>query len=102
MKFPQFLSINNMFNPEVLTKEINFFLIITFNPFSLKIETPIKLVFLVRDPRGVMSSRYRMNWCINSANCTDVEVLCQRMRDDINALIILNKWSESMYRIYFN
>ncbi|XP_054165176.1 carbohydrate sulfotransferase 1-like [Oppia nitens] len=59
-----------------------------------KSKTPVKLVFLVRDPRGVMSSRYRMQWCLNSPNCTDVDVLCQRMRSDISALIQMKKWSK--------
>ena len=71
-----------------------------FKHIFCKIETPIKLVLLVRDPRGVMSSRYRMQWCINSANCTDVEVLCQRMRDDINSIKIFSKWSNGMNRIF--
>lgn len=73
--------------------------------FILKLQTkgeklsPIKLVFLVRDPRGVMSSRVRMQWCINSPNCTDVDVLCDRMRSDISAIKELAKWSPGVFTI---
>ncbi|CAG2165259.1 unnamed protein product [Oppiella nova] len=34
-----------------------------------------------------------MQWCLNSPNCTDVDVLCQRMRTDINAVLQIKKWS---------
>lgn len=42
-----------------------------------------KVIFLVRDPRAVMSSRYRMTWCQNTENCTNSEMMCDRMRMNI-------------------
>ena len=46
----------------------------------------VKVIYLVRDPRAVMNSRYRMAWCQHTANCTNSEVLCQRMRANIEIL----------------
>ena len=46
----------------------------------------IKVIYLVRDPRAVMSSRYRMTWCQNTENCTNSEVMCERMRSNIDTL----------------
>lgn len=41
------------------------------------------MVFLVRDPRAVMNSRYKLAWCYQTENCTDPRILCQRMRENL-------------------
>lgn len=43
-----------------------------------------KLVHLVRDPRGILSSRRLLDWC-RSSNCSDYKTLCQEMREDLDA-----------------
>ena len=47
----------------------------------------LKILFLVRDPRGTYNSRSSTaisNWC-NKDQCADPEVGCQQMMDNINA-----------------
>ena len=42
----------------------------------------IKIVMLVRDPRGVMKSRENIEWCKYPA-CSDVSNLCQDLNNDM-------------------
>ncbi|GFR13384.1 hypothetical protein TNCT_64781 [Trichonephila clavata] len=42
----------------------------------------IKVVHLTRDPRGIVSSRWSLDWC-NGTNCSDSGVLCREMDEDI-------------------
>lgn len=46
----------------------------------------MKIIFLVRDPRAVMSSRYKLSWCLHNENCTDSRVLCDRIQANIESL----------------
>ncbi len=39
----------------------------------------LKIVVLVRDPRGVMNSRSAMEWCKND-QCANVDVICEHLR----------------------
>merc|ERR1712029_615688 len=50
----------------------------------------LKIVFLVRDPRGVMNSRDSMEWCAKSS-CNDPKVLCDNMQDDLLQAIEIKK-----------
>lgn len=42
-----------------------------------------KIIYLMRDPRGVMASRKHLNWCQQDAECGNVENLCSAMLDDM-------------------
>ncbi|CAN8006688.1 unnamed protein product, partial [Ixodes hexagonus] len=43
----------------------------------------VTMVHLVRDPRGIWSSRLRRPGCLQSTGCRSVETLCKEMREDI-------------------
>lgn len=42
---------------------------------------PIKIIYLVRDPRAIYSSRQYLSWCKNRA-CTNIDKLCDEMNQD--------------------
>jgi hypothetical protein len=44
----------------------------------------IKVIVLVRDPRGIMKSRENIEWCKYPA-CSDVSNLCQDLTNDLQA-----------------
>ena len=50
----------------------------------------LKVIFLVRDPRGVMNSRDSMDWCTDEA-CGNVEVMCRDLMNDTEYATELNK-----------
>jgi hypothetical protein len=50
----------------------------------------VKVVVLMRDPRGVMNSRATMDWCANDM-CANPEVVCKHMEQDIAAAYALRK-----------
>ena len=45
----------------------------------------MKVIYLIRDPRAVMNSRYINWWCQNSSHCIEPEKLCKFDLDDFNA-----------------
>ncbi|KZS14703.1 Uncharacterized protein APZ42_020098 [Daphnia magna] len=42
-----------------------------------------KIVYLVRDPRGVMSSRTNLTWCKHDPACNDASRLCSEVQEDL-------------------
>uniref|UniRef100_T1J639 Sulfotransferase domain-containing protein n=1 Tax=Strigamia maritima TaxID=126957 RepID=T1J639_STRMM len=50
----------------------------------------LKIIFLIRDPRGIMSSRMKLDWCRASRSCIDPEILCSSMRQSIASLKVMN------------
>ncbi|XP_068159189.1 carbohydrate sulfotransferase 4 [Drosophila tropicalis] len=42
----------------------------------------IRILLLVRDPRGTMQSRSKRIWCIGNSDCDDPSVLCKDMVSD--------------------
>lgn len=42
----------------------------------------VKVVHLVRDPRGIMNSRKVLDWC-NETSCMDSKELCKEMQNDL-------------------
>lgn len=51
----------------------------------------MRVVFLVRDPRGVMNSRLdTVKWC-NTDDCNDPALLCSDMEDDLTVALQLQK-----------
>ncbi|KZS17531.1 Uncharacterized protein APZ42_016421 [Daphnia magna] len=46
-----------------------------------------KIVHLVRDPRGTMSSRNSLtNWCFNDPSCSDVNRVCAELQEDLELI----------------
>lgn len=43
----------------------------------------VKIVYLVRDPRGVFNSRKNMPWCKKDNACSSIPSICQEMRQDL-------------------
>ena len=42
----------------------------------------LKIIYLVRDPRGTMASRTNLTWC-QEPPCNDVSTLCREMQEDL-------------------
>ena len=51
----------------------------------------LKVIHLIRDPRGVMMSRKIQKWCIKVKNCTDSKTLCEKLEKDLDASKILTQ-----------
>ncbi|XP_057330800.1 carbohydrate sulfotransferase 4-like isoform X2 [Microplitis mediator] len=51
----------------------------------------VRMILIVRDPRGVMQSRRRLDWCHNSTDCSDPQVLCNDMVSDYKVAAELKK-----------
>ena len=51
----------------------------------------LKIVVLVRDPRGVINSRIAMPWCKRSKICGDPAMTCEDLQDDVLAAHELEK-----------
>ena len=51
----------------------------------------LKVIFLVRDPRGVMNSRDSMDWCSDSSACGSVDVMCKDLYSDVRYANELNE-----------
>ncbi|XP_057341552.1 carbohydrate sulfotransferase 4-like [Microplitis mediator] len=51
----------------------------------------VRMILLVRDPRGTMQSRRRLEWCQNSTDCSDPKVLCNDMVSDYKVAAKLKK-----------
>jgi hypothetical protein len=50
----------------------------------------LKLILLVRDPRGIMKSREKRDWCETSNfDCMNVSKLCQDLNDDYKTALAL-------------
>ena len=47
----------------------------------------LRVIHLVRDPRGVLSSRMKLSWC-RSSSCTNTTLVC---KDLLNELQIAKK-----------
>nr|XP_046918080.1 carbohydrate sulfotransferase 1-like [Dermatophagoides farinae] len=52
----------------------------------------LKIIYLVRDPRGIYNSRKSMEWC-NTDQCTNLTNICNDMRQDLNDFDRLKKSS---------
>ena len=45
-----------------------------------------KIVYLARDPRGVMASRANLTWCQLDPACSDVRRLCADVQEDFELI----------------
>lgn len=51
----------------------------------------IKIVLLIRDPRGVLQSRKHREWCPNEPDCSDPSILCSDMVLDYKTAVKFSK-----------
>lgn len=51
----------------------------------------VRVLYLVRDPRGTMSSRFQAKWCMKSSDCGSHVGLCADLIDDYAAALRLNR-----------
>lgn len=54
-------------------------------PLLLDSDLNVKIVLLIRDPRGTVTSRKRERWCYMRKDCGDYTKLCQDMISDFQA-----------------
>ncbi|XP_037039809.1 carbohydrate sulfotransferase 5-like [Bradysia coprophila] len=54
-------------------------------PLLTDSELNVKIVLLIRDPRGIIASRKRDEWCAHSQECLDYKKLCQDLVFDAKA-----------------
>jgi hypothetical protein len=74
-------------------KKAEFFTLFTHttisNPIS-DLTALLQTVYLVRDPRGIYTSRRGMAWCSNSnSTCSSPVTLCSEMREDLKFFELL-------------
>ena len=61
----------------------------------------LKMVVLIRDPRGVMNSRNTMDWCASSP-CKDTHSLCEGMEQDYDdAMTLKQKDPEKIHLVRY-
>ncbi|XP_076313608.1 carbohydrate sulfotransferase 1-like isoform X2 [Tachypleus tridentatus] len=58
----------------------------------------IHVLYLVRDPRGTLSSRQVLDWCKNS-NCSDYRVLCTENEEDLDVFYRLQEENPSKFTL---
>ena len=59
----------------------------------------VKIMLLVRDPRGTVNSRKTRSWCKGYPDCADPARLCKDMEDDFHAFKDLSKRYPSRYKV---
>ncbi|XP_012537540.1 carbohydrate sulfotransferase 5 isoform X1 [Monomorium pharaonis] len=59
----------------------------------------IRLVLLVRDPRGILQSRKHREWCPAKPDCSDPALVCADMVSDFNAAVELSKKYPRSFRV---
>lgn len=62
-----------------------------------------KIVHLIRDPRGIMSSRNSLtNWCFTDPNCIDVNHVCAELQEDLELIRqLINEFPDRHYLVKF-
>lgn len=95
-------NINTCFNPSFLSQSCQMFPIQLVKMVRLRLNLTqlflndermnVKVVFLVRDPRATMSSRYSsVSWCADHPDCASPEVLCSDLQDDLKVATALRQ-----------
>lgn len=85
--------------------QLNFFSIDIVNATNLKIiisfSLGIRLVLLIRDPRGILQSRKHREWCPTKPDCSDPALVCADMVSDFSAAVRLIKKYPRTFRYAF-
>lgn len=58
----------------------------------------VRVLLLVRDPRGTLQSRKHREWCPGAPDCDQANLLCADMVSDYSAAIKLQKLYPSRFR----
>lgn len=61
----------------------------------------IRLVLLIRDPRGILQSRKHREWCPTKPDCSDPALVCADMVSDFSAAVQLIKKYPYTFRYAF-
>lgn len=51
----------------------------------------MKIIYLVRDPRGTLASRHHRDWCPGKPDCDDPKRLCDDLESDYYTAFRFNK-----------
>lgn len=62
-------------------------------------ESNIKILLLIRDPRGIMLSRRQQDWCHDNSDCISVSNLCKDMENDFKSATILAKKYPQRFKV---
>ncbi|XP_058808563.1 carbohydrate sulfotransferase 4 isoform X2 [Phymastichus coffea] len=62
-------------------------------------ELGIRMVLLIRDPRGVLQSRKHRQWCPTEPDCFDPAALCSDMVADYHAAVTFSKLYPDSFRV---
>lgn len=66
------------------------------------IAASVKILHLVRDPRGIVASRRRVAWCNTSESCVRPDTMCSEIRADLESYEELKKeFPKSVYRLRY-
>jgi len=60
----------------------------------------VRVLLLVRDPRGTMQSRKHRDWCPGNPDCDDPAKLCQDLVSDYQAFKLLKKQYPGRYKVF--
>jgi len=60
----------------------------------------VRVLLLVRDPRGTIQSRKHRDWCPGNPDCEDPARLCDDLVSDYNSLKILSKQFPGRYKVF--
>ncbi|KAK7866079.1 hypothetical protein R5R35_013576 [Gryllus longicercus] len=59
----------------------------------------VRVLLLVRDPRGTVQSRKHRVWCLNNPDCADPALLCSDLVADYSAAVELNAKYPNRFRV---
>ncbi|XP_077266161.1 carbohydrate sulfotransferase 5 isoform X2 [Temnothorax americanus] len=59
----------------------------------------VRLVLLIRDPRGILQSRKHREWCPTKPDCSDPALVCADMVSDFSAAVELSKKYPRSFRV---
>ncbi|XP_011870858.1 PREDICTED: carbohydrate sulfotransferase 6-like isoform X2 [Vollenhovia emeryi] len=59
----------------------------------------VRLILLIRDPRGVLQSRKHREWCPAKPDCSDPALLCADMVSDFSAAVELSRKYPRSFRV---
>ncbi|XP_042860218.1 carbohydrate sulfotransferase 6-like isoform X2 [Penaeus japonicus] len=54
-------------------------------------DVDVKVIYMVRDPRAVFSSRARVPWC-STPTCNDLQTVCSMLTDDLEEASFLQRY----------
>lgn len=80
----------------IFFKYIHFFIYIYINVFISSLN--VRVLLLVRDPRGILQSRKHRGWCPGNPDCDEPALVCSDMVADYEAAKRLRKLYPDTFR----